>query len=549
MNFSELLKYTGLKDSRDVGKFTYHLKTLLRTGLIEYSSKTRLYSLTPLGKNVVKILNSLYKVSMSGGMVAQKWDYSMELIDRNSIAEFVAEAVRLPTDLARRVSILVEKRLEELNQFPIHRWLVEDLVRLELFYSNVPLERLSNISPMTPSIHELFKIFQNCVEKHDIVFFNRYLYHTVMNRLVVEKLFPRQLKNHYYLGEIDIHHSPWTVTHIFSLALDATNESSIIKLAPMVFNDLVIMNCPLGEHPSLPASDYGLPQAVYRVVEGSARKIKEVYPSHSLDSRWQKVLDWCEWADVVRVGVPFKLSHPCLCTFYQDGRVHLTQYVINTLAREVFGIHAFIGVNLMRLVIFSGFDESTLLGETTTLLERSAKYLERSTNYLHRVQKGSSKIQLFYLLVPVGLVEALKFVLKPASKEEEYLFFSQALRILSQAVENVAFLRGKVFLASIWPRSISDRMHCIDQVAWPKQSDTKYGAVQTEKYVCSLSELLSAMDVAQLREIVRSLGSVTLEYGAVDSLIQNLGRESAQDVLVSLPILLHASPQLTSTTS
>ncbi|MEM4590697.1 MAG: hypothetical protein QW555_02530 [Nitrososphaerota archaeon] len=549
MNFSELIKYLGLKDSKNVGKFTYHIKTLLRAGLVAYSNKTRLYSLTPLGKNVVEVLTRFTGVSHGGGIVAQRFDYSMEVVNRNSVAEFISEALQLPPDLARRVGILVEKRLEELRETPIQRWLIDDLTRLELVNSQVSIEKLSNISPTTPSLYELFKAFQRSVDSNDIASFNRYVHHTVMNRLVVERLFPRQIRNQYFMGEIDILYPSWSITHVYSLSLDITDLSQSIKLAGMVFNDLVATSHSSQEAPHIPYSSFGLPQVVYRVIEAQPRKIVEGSSTFKGDARFQRFLSFCGLADVVRVGLPSSLSQPFLCTLCQDSKVKMTQYAVQMVSQEGFAIHAFIGINLMRLVTLNGFNESSLLARATETFESLAKYLHRSTQYLQRIQRIGSKTRLYYLLAPVGLVEALKLFLEPRSMEDKYRSMCKVLNILSKAADNVVSLRGKAILASKWPRSLSERMHSIDELMLPRRFEGTNTSIQLSEYANNLAEMLISLDTEQLREIVRLMGQLIIDDETVEIMVKQQGMEPFQDMLASLPILLHVSPQQRATAS
>jgi hypothetical protein len=49
MSYSELKASTGFRAKKESGKFAYHLRKLLRQGLIQHSRTDKRYRITPLG--------------------------------------------------------------------------------------------------------------------------------------------------------------------------------------------------------------------------------------------------------------------------------------------------------------------------------------------------------------------------------------------------------------------------------------------------------------------------------------------------------------------
>lgn len=59
LSYTEIMTSIKMNQSKDAGKFAYHLKFLLRTDLIEPETETKKYKLTDLGKMVVDIAEEI----------------------------------------------------------------------------------------------------------------------------------------------------------------------------------------------------------------------------------------------------------------------------------------------------------------------------------------------------------------------------------------------------------------------------------------------------------------------------------------------------------
>ncbi|MEM2952220.1 MAG: winged helix-turn-helix domain-containing protein [Nitrososphaerota archaeon] len=543
MNFSELIKYTGLSEQSEVGKFTYHLKTLLRAGLVEYSSRSRVYSLTPLGSVMVEIIHGLHRRTTSNGLIALGWDYYPEQFNRNIIAEYAVEAVRIPIDLARRVSILIEKRLEELQANIIPRWLLEDFLRVELLFSNVGLEKLSNITPAGPTIQELYKVFRSSVEKGSRELLNRYIHETMMRRLVVERFFPEMLRQQYYLGEIDLHPLALSLTHVLSISLAKYDESTVGAAMKMTLNDLTF-RVDTESKPNLsPDPWFGLPENVYFLVEDSIPEIISKYYAKGVDdSGLEAVLKRGSWSDRIKIGLPARKSAPLVYSYYQGAETLFTQYMIRTSAASGFGIYSIIGINALRLLRSCGFEKSAMLQEMNIMIGRLSKYLKKCVQYLHTFHEYSSKIQMFYLLAPIGLVEALKSIPDGLEGENKYNLLFQVVESLVEAANSIPTLRGRVIVASYWPSRLSARLYSIDRVMLVGGPSTSSEALTPLSPYCnSLSEIFSSLNLDQIYSLARLLGGIVMKDQFLDRLVERHGKEHVQDLLQSLPILLVAS--------
>ncbi|MCS7145483.1 MAG: winged helix-turn-helix domain-containing protein [Nitrososphaerota archaeon] len=541
MSFSELIKYTRLGEQGAVGKFTYHLKTLMRAGLIEYSSKTRTYSLTSLGKNMLDMVRNLHRRSISGGVFVQNWDYSVEPIHRGVLAEYIAEALQTSADLARRVSVLVEKRLEELHANIIPRWLVEDYIRAELIMSKVDIDKTSNIAPSAPPIHMLHAAFQKSLEKGSREYFNRYVYETLSQRLVVEKLFPRQLKRQYLLGELDLYPAAMTPTHIFSASLEGGDESTPQRMLSIVFNDFLVKAGGESGHRFSPDPCYGLPESIYDLIDFSIRGDGGHLPSFKSNLKIDDVLRRFAWAGRISLGLPAKSSDPLLYSLHQDGATFFTQFAIRSSVPGGFGIQSFIGINILRLLKDGECEESIFIEQAAVSLGRLGKYLERCTHYLSKLHRDAPSLRLLNLLAPIGLAEALK----PLINDSETLYVSlmRVLRCLMTAANNVSSLRARVLIASRWPSQMSARIQSIDRALMPSLS--AHGAetpLYRHHYSNSFLELIPALGIDQLRSLIHFLGGIVLDDVLVDNLEAQHGREQIQDLLQSLPILLARKP-------
>ncbi|MFQ6080077.1 MAG: anaerobic ribonucleoside-triphosphate reductase [Candidatus Bathyarchaeia archaeon] len=112
LSYTEIMGILRLSPSRDAGRFAYHLKSLLKTDLIEPDVKTKKYRLTDLGRMILGITESIEeRVFRRRKMMVRTSRLAMEEFDRNKIAESLIREASVPIDLAQKIARETERRL------------------------------------------------------------------------------------------------------------------------------------------------------------------------------------------------------------------------------------------------------------------------------------------------------------------------------------------------------------------------------------------------------------------------------------------------------
>jgi ribonucleoside-triphosphate reductase len=115
-----------LNPTRDAGKFAYHLKLLLKAGLIDTDKGTRKYVLTDLGRMMVDVTEDIEERFLRRRkMVVRTSRLAMEEFDRNKIVDSLVKEANVPTDLAQKIARETEGRLSEFKT----RYLTAPLIR------------------------------------------------------------------------------------------------------------------------------------------------------------------------------------------------------------------------------------------------------------------------------------------------------------------------------------------------------------------------------------------------------------------------------------
>ena len=112
LSYTELMNQLKMNPSRDAGRFAYHLKFLLKAGLVEADVEAKKYYLTDLGKMVLDVADRVEKKAVKPrGMVVRTSHLTLEEFDANKIANSLIKEAKVPAELAQKAAKEAEKRL------------------------------------------------------------------------------------------------------------------------------------------------------------------------------------------------------------------------------------------------------------------------------------------------------------------------------------------------------------------------------------------------------------------------------------------------------
>jgi anaerobic ribonucleoside-triphosphate reductase len=129
LSYTEIMTNLKLNQSKDAGKFAYHLKFLLRTDLIEPDLETKTYKLTDLGKMLVDIAEEIERHTFKQKKTMVRTSrLAMEEFDRNKIALSLIKEANVPVSLAQKIARETEKRLQAFKTKYLTAPLIREIV-------------------------------------------------------------------------------------------------------------------------------------------------------------------------------------------------------------------------------------------------------------------------------------------------------------------------------------------------------------------------------------------------------------------------------------
>ena len=125
MSYTELMRSLGLSPDRDAGKFAYHLKTLVKAGLVK-PNRDGGYEITDLGRIAHGMMEGLEeRLTRRRRMVVRTSRLAIEEFDRSKIAESLVREADVPSELASRIAREAEEKLSMIRV----RYLTAPLIR------------------------------------------------------------------------------------------------------------------------------------------------------------------------------------------------------------------------------------------------------------------------------------------------------------------------------------------------------------------------------------------------------------------------------------
>src|SRR4030043_1086094 len=112
LSYTELINHLKMNPSRDAGRFAYHLKFLLKAGLVEADVEAKKYYLTDLGRMLLDVADRVEKKAVKPrGMLVRTSHLTVEEFDANKIANSLIKEAKVPAELAQKAAKEAEKRL------------------------------------------------------------------------------------------------------------------------------------------------------------------------------------------------------------------------------------------------------------------------------------------------------------------------------------------------------------------------------------------------------------------------------------------------------
>lgn len=112
MNYTDLMRSVGFVRERDSGKFSYHLKKLIKADVIRVNDKTKFYELSPVGRAALDIVKDLgKKITEPEVLMVRRTEFLMEPFDKSKIVDVLIREGGMPSKQAHEIADAVEAKL------------------------------------------------------------------------------------------------------------------------------------------------------------------------------------------------------------------------------------------------------------------------------------------------------------------------------------------------------------------------------------------------------------------------------------------------------
>ncbi len=204
LSYTELMNELKMNPSRDAGRFAYHLKFMLKAGLVEADVDAKKYYLTDLGKMVLDVADRVEKKAVKPrGMLVRTSHLTLEEFDVNKIANSLIKEAKVPAELAQKAAKEAEKRLVKSKTKYITAPLIREVVNGILVEKGYE-EYRNKLTRVGMPIHEVTALIESkdlattgaeAIEKAG---------QTVMGEYTLLNVFPRDIADAHLSGAIHI---------------------------------------------------------------------------------------------------------------------------------------------------------------------------------------------------------------------------------------------------------------------------------------------------------------------------------------------------------
>ena len=205
LSYTEIMSILRLNPARDAGRFAYHLKLLLKAGLIDPDVKTRKYILTDLGKTMVDFTEEVEQRFLKRRkMVVRTSRLAMEEFDRGKIVDSLVKEADVPTDLAQKIAREAEGRLSELKTRYLTAPLIREFVNAILVEKGLE-EYRHKLTRLGLPVHDVTQLISSIGEKSlGVEAVHRAAGDAVIEEYTLLNVLPRDVADAHLSGKLHI---------------------------------------------------------------------------------------------------------------------------------------------------------------------------------------------------------------------------------------------------------------------------------------------------------------------------------------------------------
>src|SRR5512146_3112635 len=204
LSYTELMNQLKMNPNRDAGRFSYHLKFLLKADLVEADVEAKKYYLTDLGKMVLDVADRVEKNAVKPrGMLVRTSHLTVEEFDANKIANSLIKEAKVPAELAQKAAKETEKRLTKSKTKYLTAALIREVVNAILVEKGYE-DYWHKLTRVGMPIHEVTVLVESREIAADSASAIRIAGQTVLGEYTLLNIFPRDIADAHLSGAIHI---------------------------------------------------------------------------------------------------------------------------------------------------------------------------------------------------------------------------------------------------------------------------------------------------------------------------------------------------------
>ncbi len=204
LSYSDLMKDVGLTRERDAGSFSYHLKKLLRTGIVRVNQETKLYELSPRGTSLLGLVEEMESKILTAEIpVVRRSEYVMEPFDKTKIISALIREANVPPKVAHEVANVVKGKIRELKVEYLTAPLIREIINAVLIDSGYEKYR-HKLTRVGLPLYDVSMIMKETARRKDPDFLVQSASSAVLREYSLLSALPRRVADAHVSGEIDL---------------------------------------------------------------------------------------------------------------------------------------------------------------------------------------------------------------------------------------------------------------------------------------------------------------------------------------------------------
>ncbi|MCS7143328.1 MAG: helix-turn-helix domain-containing protein [Aigarchaeota archaeon] len=525
LSYTELFKNVELKRDREMGKFTYHLKHLLKTGLIEVDRDTKRYSLTERGRQVLEFVTRTEEV-ISGRrrLTVIKSDLTSERFDKLRLVRTLMGEVGLPPKTATIIANDVLKKLKELRLMEVRTEVLRHLICETLLEHGLESKflRMMRIGVDPGEVNSMIK---QSLRSRDPIHMMRAVTEAVTKRYLLTHGFSEAMLKRIYGGLIDVYDVDCALFNVLGMGVKTSSAqegdealiSYIYRRLSLVRDVLVLRSsdmsrgtlkllrrcAPLDTRTSISINVDGVPHEW-------VKEFTELNLPRSLleELSARKVLVNCPLGGAYPITISRDLDDAVLFDGGWVAKVNSRSGV--SLVTCIFSI------NVFGLLAVSGWDFEGVRVTLREMIGEIERIIERRVHAMRLFDDVGFQPTQTFLIAPVGCYESAQYMEENFSERSE--------NVVQRLLDSILWLRSSLtprsrtenLVISSWTESLSSRLY--DRYLGSHLSDRGTRGPHIDllrregRFLSSIVKYRREMNLSRLERVLKTVdGGVTLE--------------------------------------